>query len=192
MKHKQDSLVKHFLLLLLLSLPTLSAAQQRDWEQAVRDVVRLPPSAFPTLPASIRAELEKLNCTIPQTYDANTPVNVVGGKFASPNQVDWAVLCSRNGHSEILVFWGGRSRCPALTRKSPDLNWLQTIGGGRIGYSHSLATVDRKYILDHYEAYGGPKPPPIDHNGLDEGFLGKGSATLYCYRGKWIVLQGAD
>jgi hypothetical protein len=50
----------------------------------------------------------------------------------------------------------------------------------------------RKFILRHYRAYGGPKPPPIDHNGIDDAFLEKASVTWYRYNGKWIELQGAD
>jgi hypothetical protein len=48
----------------------------------------------------------------------------------------------------------------------------------------------RKYILDHYRPYGGPKPPPIDHQGI-ECSSGMASSILYFYKGKWLTLQGA-
>jgi len=38
-----------------------------------------------------------------------------------------------------------------------------------------ISAVDRKFILRHYRAYGGPNPPPIDHNGIDDSFLEKAS-----------------
>src|ERR1035437_5604838 len=30
-----------------------------------------------------------------------------------------------------------------------------------------IRPVGRKFIMDHYRAYGGPKPPPIDHQGIE-------------------------
>ncbi|MEO8658007.1 MAG: hypothetical protein ABI693_06030 [Bryobacteraceae bacterium] len=45
--------------------------------------------------------------------------------------------------------------------------------------------------MDRYRAYGGPKPPPIDHQGIESGG-DKASVVLYHYRGKWLTLQGAD
>lgn len=42
-----------------------------------------------------------------------------------------------------------------------------------------------------YEAFGGPTPPPIDHDGLDE-YTGKASVVHYWYDGKWLTLQGMD
>ena len=42
--------------------------------------------------------------------------------------------------------------------------------------------------MDHYRAYGGPKPPPIDHQGIESGGE-KASVVLYCYRGKWLKLR---
>jgi hypothetical protein len=73
-----------------------------------------------------------------------------------------------------------------------DLNMLQGVGEGQIGYSRQILPVGEKYILDHYRAYGGPKPPPIDHLGINDAFLEKGSTVLYFYQGKWLHLTGAD
>jgi len=46
--------------------------------------------------------------------------------------------------------------------------------------------------MRHYRAYGGPEPPPIEHQGIDDAFLGKASITWYFHKGKWLRLQGAD
>jgi len=59
-------------------------------------------------------------------------------------------------------------------------------------YLSEISAVDRKFILRHYRAYGGPNPPPIDHNGIDDSFLEKASVIWYRYHGKWITLKGAD
>jgi hypothetical protein len=46
--------------------------------------------------------------------------------------------------------------------------------------------------MRHYLGYGGPKPPPMNHQGIDDAFLEKASVTYYYYRGKWLQLTGAD
>jgi hypothetical protein len=46
--------------------------------------------------------------------------------------------------------------------------------------------------VEHYKAYGGEKPPAIDHEGINDLFYGKASEVLYFYRGKWLHLTGAD
>jgi hypothetical protein len=46
--------------------------------------------------------------------------------------------------------------------------------------------------MGHYRAYGGPKPPPIDHQGIDDAFLEKASVTFYFHKGNWLQLTGAD
>jgi hypothetical protein len=40
--------------------------------------------------------------------------------------------------------------------------------------------------------YGGPKPPPLDHEGISDIFIGKASVVWYWYRDRWLKLQGAD
>jgi hypothetical protein len=46
--------------------------------------------------------------------------------------------------------------------------------------------------VSHYRAYGGPEPPPIDHNGVDDAFLGKAYVVWYYQNGEWLQLTGAD
>jgi hypothetical protein len=61
--------------------------------------------------------------------------------------------------------------------------------------SRHIRTVGKKYIFEHYEAYkdsGAPKPPPITHQGIDEGICDSASIVWYWHRGKWLKLQGAD
>ena len=169
------------------------ASDQDKWALADSNVKRLPPSAFPQLPPNIDHYLQAKRCTIPQ-YDNNPrPHNVIRGHFARAGQDDWAVLCSRNRVSTILVFWNGSTRRPSEIAKAADRNFLQgTDGRDGIGFSRVIAVADKKYILDHYKAYGGPRPPPITHQGIDDGFMEKASVILYFYRGRWRELQGAD
>lgn len=145
---------------------------------------KLKPSDFRELPRKISKELDRRGCAIPQLsiegYETKEPHNVASGEFARKGQKDWAVLCSRRGRSVILIFWGRPTKCSSVINSGPDIA------------ERYIGTVDAKYILDHYEGYGGPKPPPLEHQGLNVGFAEKGSEVMYCYRGKWRVLQGAD
>ena len=59
-------------------------------------------------------------------------------------------------------------------------------------YSREISAVNKRFILRHYRAYDGPRPAPIDHNGIDDAILEKASITWYWHDGKWMQLQGAD
>jgi len=170
----------------------LSPEQMKPWEEADRAVVRLRPSAFPELPAGIRAELNRRGCTIPQVSEIAERHNVIKGEFMKPGQTDWAVLCSVNRVSSILVFWNGSANGVAEIEKRPDIDRLQSWTQDRIIFSRHLAPVSPATITEHYRAYGGPKPPPLDHQGIDDQFWGKASVFEYFYRGKWLQLTGAD
>ena len=129
------------------------------WAQAVGQppsprkysVVRLQPTAFPELPRNLVTELERQGCTIPQPY-TDRRANVIHGEFATPGQKDWAVLCSTMESTSILVFWNGSALNPTELARNP-------YDPGRIDLF--IRAADRKFILDHYRAYDGPKPPPI-------------------------------
>ncbi len=183
-------------LFVLFTLSTGLTLAQPDWEKASREIVRLPPSAFPELPSNLAQELTRRGCTIPQSPPQSPEVqgrhNVIRGHFARPDQTDWAVLCSVGRKSTILVFWNGSPANPASLESRPDADRLQGWGGDKIIFSWQIAPVDRAYILEHYRAYGGPKPPPIDHQGIDDRFVGKASVVLYFFNGKWLHLTGAD
>jgi len=177
---------------------TQSANQQgglpppEDWHKAERDIKRVLPSTFKELPMSIVKQLEARGCTIPQAADISEPHNVIRGEFSQSGQTDWAVLCSKDGKSSILIFWQKPTACSSELPASEDKFWLQGLGQGRIGYSRKISTVGEKYLLDHYRTYGGPTPPPLDHEGIDDAFMDKASVVNYCYQGKWLRLQGAD
>jgi len=155
-------------------------------------IVRLSPSAFSELPANLIQELQRRACTIPQYAYSKKPANVIKGEFARPSQTDWAVLCSMKGVSTILVFWNGSEKNPAALATMEDNGYVQFLGHDQWGYSRGIDPVSRDYILRHYDAYGGPKPPPIDHQGINDAFLEKASVVLYFYEGQWLKLTGAD
>jgi hypothetical protein len=179
-------------LTILLTMLVAPFVQADRWSESEQDIVRLDPRAFHQLPEEIVAELEVQTCKIPQGFEDAAPHNVISGSFAANNQQDWAVLCSRDGVSVIKIFWGGETSCPSEIAGSHDRNWLQDIGNNRIGFSRVIAPASKQTILDHHKAYGGPTPPPISHQGIDDYFLGKASVVHYCRDGQWIALTGAD
>ena len=178
-----------------ISLPLwffLAGAQQFDWQKAEREIKRLPPATFKEVPGEIVQQLKARGCTVPQSFVELRPHNVIRGRYARPGQTDWAALCSKEGKSSIVVFWGKPTACPAELAAAEDKGFLQGIGGDRIGYSRLLSAVGRAFILEHNQAHGGPKPPPIDHDGIDDAFAEKASTVQYCYQGKWLTLTGSD
>jgi hypothetical protein len=106
--------------------------------------------------------------------------------------MDWALLCSVNRVSTILVFWNGSEKNAAKVATMEDRIFLQGITPDRIGFSRAIAPVGKDFIMRHYRAYGGPKPPNIDHQGIDDTFIEKASTTHYFHQGKWLKLTGAD
>ena len=163
-----------------------------DWDKAVKEIRRLPPNTFSELPTAIIGDLNRRRCTIPQADRSPHPHNVVKGSFSGKGQIDWAVLCSRGDESSILVFKGQTTEGVWELAKGPDKNWLQTVEERRIGYSRRISAAKGNAILDYHGAFGGPKPPPIDHQGIEDSFLGKASVIFYYYKGTWLRLTGAD
>ncbi len=178
--------------LAVLQSAAAHASAQDRWDRANAATPRLLPSAFPELPAAVREGLEARDCRIPQTYGEDEPHNVIEGQFTEPGQFDWAVLCSRNDTSRILVFRGGLADAVDELHPVSDRNYLQVIGNGRIGFSRFLAVADSAYIHKNFERYGGPTPPPLDHEGIADVFLEKASQVWYWYVGRWLQLQGAE
>lgn len=163
------------------------------FEEASRKIQRLPLEAFPELPPAVAEVLRQRNCRIPQPYGAESPRNVIRGEFFEKGETGWAVLCSVDGSSTLLAFRHDQDSNPAvIAEASQDMHHLQGLGGDTIGYSRQIAAVGRDVIMRFYRAFGGPEPPPIDHHGIDDAFLGKASVIRYFYEGEWLALQGAD
>ena len=182
-----------FIFIVFVLTVTNQANAQDKWQIADEATLRLKPSAFSQLPKNIALFLEKRGCTVPQSFGNSTPHNVIRGQFARSGQFDWAVLCSRNRVSSILVFWNGSTKSVAEIASSDDKGFLQTIdGAGNAGFSRAIDIVDKNYIIEHYREYGGRKPPQIKHQGINDAFVEKASSVRYFYRKKWLELQGAD
>jgi hypothetical protein len=168
---------------------------QHDFEKANADTIRLQPAAFPELPAAVRADLEQRGCTVPQPFvRRGGRANVIRGRFLSATPTDVAVLCSTARRSAILVYRGGAAPPAAVLEPLPDATFLQVVDrDGSIGFSRSLSTATPGHVRRH--AVYGPAPAPalaIDHDGIEDAFLEKGSSIWYWSGGKWSRLPGAD
>src|SRR5271167_388438 len=127
----------------------VAAAQTRPYEQVehgqvtspdgtarVYTIRRLEPATFPQVPKSVRHELERRKCLIPQTSEAKGAENVISGEFREKGVKDWAALCSQEGYSTLLVFWRGSARTVAELGSGKDMDMMQTVDSpGEPGYS---------------------------------------------------------
>jgi len=180
----------------LLLHPVLLPANGAETPHESQEIIRLNPAQFSDLPPRIRKELEQQECTIPQPYDrpSPSPANVVQAELAAKGQLDWAVLCSHKGISTILVFWGGPVHCPTKLDPRPDAGYLQGIGGGQKGFSREISAITPEEIRVLAENFGEGGYPPTEgqHQGLSDAFSGKASEVLYCVKGTWMPVAGAD
>jgi hypothetical protein len=187
--------VKSAIMILVLVLGAASLEAQltrQDWLRADEQTVRLKPSAFPNLPSAISDELEHRGCAIPQPYGVNQPRNVVSGSFVAAGQTDWAVLCSRNKRSAILVFEGGRTGEVDEFADEPDLQYLQVVTrDNKLGYSRVLTCVSGQSLRKRIGVRAA-KRRSIDHNGIEDAFVDKGSSFWYRANAKWVKLSAAD
>jgi hypothetical protein len=118
--------------------------------------------------------LKSEGCMIPKwKYEFG---GVVKGEFAAAGQEDIAVICKSKERSEIRIFWGGPKSCNSRIDSAGEF----------------IQVVDEKYILEHYESYGGQEPPPITHKAINDYVVEKSSIVKYCKDGEWIELTGAD
>jgi len=162
------------------------------FEVASKAILSVPPDVFRELPDAIISLLRERGCKIPQPSAIGPARNVIHGDFFAHGQTAWAVLCSSGGFTSILVFRDNLDAHPEELATSEDKNYLYDVGNGELGILREITGVDREFSMTHYRAYGGPEPPPMDHQGIDDSFLEKASVTYYWYEGEWLKLQGAD
>src|SRR5262249_34959266 len=158
---------------MILSALLLALSSQGQPQSDMAPYPGLPPRAFRRLPAAIVRSLEARKCSIPQSPDNKTPQNVIRGSFTGAKRNEWAVLCSRRGISSILVFEADSAKLVADIAAQEDDHYLVQEGQRKPYLSRTISAVGKDYIVGHYKAYGGPKPPPISHQGIDDGFLEK-------------------
>lgn len=189
---ERPALFFYSLLALLAAAPTAKASGEAVWDAADVAVARASPAKAPRLPKAIVKELQRRKCLIPQTFISSRTHNAIFGSFARKGAKDWAVLCSRNRVSSVLVFWGGSATKVDEILSSPDKNWLQVIGEKRIGFSRHIDAIKPGRMSEYQRREEGAETTSFDHDGIAESFLEKGSTIHYYDRGAWIKFMGAD
>lgn len=184
--------VEKILAVIILSYFTRTDSHADEWTNAEKAIRRLKPEEFIEAPAKFRAELESKKCLIPQPYDHSSgqKANMITGEFSKKGQKDWAALCSRDGKSSIIIYWGGKSSCSDSIAESTDKGYLQGTGNG-IGYSRQLVpdNVVQPVVRTEEER---ARMPKIDHQGIQDIFVNKAAITHYCRDGNWLEVITSD
>jgi hypothetical protein len=137
----------------------------------------------------VRHELTRRGCTIPEAdAEQGNGRNVIRGNFFGTG-TDWAVLCSRDGASSIVVFQGAMVRSEMFQRT--DTDFLQGNGRGEQVFTRVIRTLSPKLIRE-YERLDEMKGPIPTHDGISDAFEGKASDAWYWYRGKWMAVGHWD
>lgn len=161
--------------------------------QADAAIVRLPPSAIRGLPPAVRLPLEARGCTIPQVGEGvnPSPHNAIRGSFTGLNRVEWAVLCSRERRSAILIFEEATGNPMAEVGERPDITSLQS-GLSATPFFSRLITL--KLPQDVRRAVGRERIglAGVLHDGIEDAFIDKGSVIWYWDGTQWLRIQGAD
>ena len=136
-------------------------------------------------------DLDRRRCLIPQTPYKPAPHNVIAGSFIATGSRDWAVLCSVKGESRVLVYRGGTTTRIDSVGRMKDSSFVRPGESGAPEFSRKLDVMTAKSIADRAKERQGPKLPALDHDGIDDGFVGK-TSTRYYSRGRWIALPGVN
>ncbi|MGE5347148.1 MAG: hypothetical protein ACM3JH_14435 [Acidithiobacillales bacterium] len=188
-----------------IRLDSLIDGSRRDWNftysptwsgtTICRKNPYLQPSELTGVPDSLRKGMENLGCLIPQTCSQQKQQNVISGRFLMAEKESWAALCSRGGTSAVLVFSGTENELQATLNARLDsgsLDWgkdyfrrISVIGPARI------TDLDK----DHGPGTSDKMLPPLfrpTHDGIADGYTGKGLAIHYFDGRHWLELEGGD
>jgi hypothetical protein len=140
--------------------------------------------------------LNRRGCTIPQTYEAHRPENVVHASLAQAGSSDWAVLCSAQGTVSLLVFFDGDSghaeAKPTVLASSPETQRLQAHDpSGVLGFNWGIDPATPQQVL---EAQSGLKhrPAQVDHDALADSTVEHRTIYHFYAKSNWFLLDTAD
>jgi len=130
------------------------------------------------LPAKLITQVERLGCAPGETRNKHW-LQVTQGEFAGPRVKGWAVLCWRARVTTLIVFLSASESEPVEFFKTVD-------GDGQHLIGRSIKPVGKTFIVEHCQSDNG-KLPPIDHQGILDGF--GGTVVHYYYQGQWLHLN---
>jgi hypothetical protein len=152
----------------------------------------LPVSSFPELPAGIAELLNRRGCTIPQTYEAHRPENVVHASLERAGSSDWAVLCSVQGTVSLLVFFDGGAEASGQAvalASAPETQRLQAHDPtGVLGFNWGIDPASPEQVR---EAQNGLDHPParVDHDALADSVIEHRIIYHFYAKSGWSVLE---
>jgi len=161
---------------------------------------RLPISSFPELPAAIASLLSSKGCTIPQTYAAHHPENVVHASLEHPGSSDWAVLCAVEGTVSLLIFFDeGSTESAAQTDKQPvvlastaEKQRLQAHdSSGVLGFNWGIDPASPQQVHDA-QINMQHRPPRVDHDALADSVVEHRTIYHFYVKSAWTVLDMPD
>ena len=188
------------LALLFSDANQITVSRQDEFDRAVRNILRLAPASFPALPAAIRRNLEDRGCTIPQAaaglFDSVSLNNVIQGSFTAARRSEWAILCSIRDTSTVLIYPATGSAPLDSVGREEDRRTLQGQGHLGILYSRVISAISAAQIRAwHAKLLELPRqllPVEADHDGINDGYMFKGSTILYFHQDRWLFLLGGD
>jgi hypothetical protein len=187
------TLVLAFASAIVVALPASAQAQVSPTR------VLIPASTLPGVPTGVRQDLERRRCAVPQADSSETvlrPNNFVTGSFHEIGKGgEWAVLCSIQDTSRILIYRNGSDIEPDSLGKQPDAQFVQQIAPKHFVFSRliKVAPVSRLVELQTYATpVRGIQAGLIEHDGIEDIFLEKGSVAHYFHKVRWLVFQGSD
>jgi len=155
----------------------------------------LPVSSFPALPPAVAEVLNQRGCSIPQTYEAHRPENVVHGSFQRAGSSDWAVLCSANGTVSLLVFFGAAGPgqgTPGVLATAEETSRLQAHDpSGVLGFNWGIDAATPRQVHD-VQAGLAPRPAPPDHDAVADSVIDRWTIYHLYKDSAWQVLEMND
>jgi hypothetical protein len=155
----------------------------------------LPVSSFPDMPLGIADLLIIRGCTIPQTYEAHRPENVVHASLQKSGSSDWAVLCSIQGTVSLLVFFDGgatETSTPVVLASAAETSRLQAHDpSGVLGFNWGIDPASPQRVHD---AQIGMKnrPAQVDHDALADSIVEHKTIFHFYSKSNWSLLETAD
>ena len=161
----------------------------------------LPVSSFPGLPVDVVGVLNRRGCTIPQTYEAHHPENVVHASLERAGSSDWALLCSVKGTVSLLVFFDSAANKgpaevsrrdesqPLVLASGPELQRLQVHDpSGVLGFNWGIDPASPQRV---HEAQVGLENPParLDHDALAAAVVDHRTIYHFYSKAAWTILE---
>jgi hypothetical protein len=149
----------------------------------------LPVSSFPALPHEVQEELNGRGCTIPQTYEAHRPENVVHANFEGRGASDWALLCAARGTVSLLVFFNGSTQPPTVLASAPETERLQAHDpSGVLGFNWGIDPATPQQVAGAQTGLI-PHPPLIDHDALADTTVEHNTIYHFYAKSAWTLMK---